>query len=101
MPCMPVNPDPTFAAAVGHRCPAEHEPRQSTRAGKLVVNAEALIIRIGFWGMLYYDYSKDHTPPTKNKKWVIIKAPILGLADEVFAARCEALRSRPSSESTK
>ena len=66
---MPVKPDPTVAAAVGHRCPAEHEPRQSTRAGKLVVNAEALITRIGFWGMLYYDYIIRTTPPPPpNKK---------------------------------
>ena len=38
-------------------------------------NIGALIIRIGFWGILYYTYNKE--PP---KPIVIIKAPTLAQA---------------------
>ena len=29
-------------------------------------NIGALIVRIGFWGILYYSYTKDHPPQKKN-----------------------------------
>ena len=44
--------------------------------GSTDFNIGALIIRKGFWGPLYCNYSKD---PPKKVVLVIIKAPILGL----------------------
>ena len=41
------------------------------------VNIRALVARIGFWGPLYYNYSKE--PP----KIVILEAPTLGAAGQL------------------
>ena len=37
------------------------------------INIGALIIRVGFWGPLYYNYNKD----PQNIAWAVLEAPIL------------------------
>ena len=49
-----------------------------------VANVGALIVRLGFGGMVYYTYNKNPPPPQKKKKqkkgFVVIQAPQIEMA---------------------
>ena len=50
-------------------------PPYNSHTTMVADNIGALIIKIGFWGPLYYMYCKERPPPKKKIVQVIITAP--------------------------